>query len=114
MYRLLHSIVARAMPLFSPFGLSKKKKTREKTLLCESDAYASHESRIGVPKDSSSRKEEKHRRRGKGYATTYSGSEGRGGGGSREGGGGAGHSRREFAEFWLGEHTSGHYRSLST
>lgn len=22
--------------------------------------------------------------------------------------------RREFAEFWLGEHTSGHYRSLST
>lgn len=23
-------------------------------------------------------------------------------------------ARREFAEFWLGEHTSGHYRSLST
>lgn len=23
-------------------------------------------------------------------------------------------TRREFAEFWLGEHTSGHYRSLST
>lgn len=23
-------------------------------------------------------------------------------------------TQREFAEFWLGEHTSGHYRSLST
>jgi len=32
---------------------------------------------------------------------------GRGGGEEQD-------TRREFAEFWLGEHTSGHYRSLST
>lgn len=36
------------MPLFSSFGRSVGSKGGKKSSLCESDAYASHESRIGV------------------------------------------------------------------
>lgn len=68
-----------------------------------------------VPKDSSSRKEEEKQTARKG-TTTPSDERGRvraevAGRREREE---EQDTRREFAEFWLGEHTSGHYRSLST